>query len=107
MRTATRANAREVDAWCVYLLRCGDGSLYCGVTNDLAKRLSAHRAGTGARYTRGRGPLRLVYQERAADRSAALSREHAIKQLSREEKLVLVRTARPKRKTGRRPVRAS
>ncbi len=95
------ASVRDGDAWCVYLLRCGDGSLYCGVTNDLSKRLSAHRAGTGARYTRGRGPLRLVYQERAADRSAALSREHAVKQLSREEKLALVRAARPKRKSAR------
>ena len=101
MRTASRATAREGEAWCVYLLRCGDGSLYCGVTNDLIKRLAAHRAGTGARYTRGRGPLRLVYQERAVDRSAALSREHAIKQLSRVEKLALVRSARPMRKSAR------
>ena len=75
--------------WCVYLLRCGDGTLYAGMTNDLDKRLMAHRAGKGARYTRGRGPLKLVYSEPVADRSAALKREHALKQLPRREKLRL------------------
>ncbi len=79
------------DGWCVYLLRCGDGALYCGVTNDLAARLAAHRAGKGARYTRGRGPLRLVWCEPAEGKGAALRREHAVKRLSTAGKRALVR----------------
>jgi putative endonuclease len=85
--------------WCVYLLRCGDGSLYAGITNDLDKRLAAHKAGRGARYTKGRGPLRVVFCEAAADKSAALKREHALKRMPRREKLALVRflDRRPRR----------
>jgi len=75
----------------VYLLRCGDGSLYTGITNDLARRLAAHRAGKASAYTRSRRPLRLVYREPARDRSAALRREAAIKRLTREAKLELIR----------------
>jgi predicted GIY-YIG superfamily endonuclease len=77
--------------WCVYLLRCGDGSLYAGITNDLEKRLAAHRSGRGARYTKGRGPLRVVFREEVADKSAALRREHALKRMPRRQKLALVR----------------
>ena len=77
--------------WQVYLLLCGDGTLYAGVTNDVTRRLAAHRAGKGARYTRGRGPLRLVHQEPAPDRSAAQMREAALKKLPRHAKLKLVR----------------
>ena len=76
--------------WFVYLLRCGDGSLYCGITDDVQRRLEAHRAGKGAKYTRGRGPLELVYTEECEDHSAALKREVAIKRLSRNEKLKLI-----------------
>jgi putative endonuclease len=79
--------------WCVYLLRCGDDSLYAGVTNDLFRRLEAHRKGRGARYTRGRGPLQLVHCEPVKNRSAALRREHALKRLNRREKLALVDAA--------------
>jgi putative endonuclease len=75
----------------VYLLRCGDDSLYCGITNDVAARLAAHVAGKGARYTRGRGPLELVLARRCADKGAALRLEHAIKQLDRSQKLALDR----------------
>ena len=67
--------------WVVYILECGDNSLYTGITNDLSTRLAAHRAGTGAKYTRGRGPLNLVFQEPAQDRSAATRRESEIKAL--------------------------
>ena len=70
----------------VYMLRCGDGTLYTGITDDVQKRLAAHRAGKGAKYTRGRGPLELVYQEELPDKSDALKREYAIKRLRREEK---------------------
>ncbi len=77
-------------SWSVYLLRCGDGTLYCGIAKDVGARLAQHRAGKGARYTKGRGPLELVHQERCADRSAALRREAAIKRLGRAAKLALI-----------------
>lgn len=77
-------------AWFVYVLRCGDGSLYTGIARDVQARLQMHRSGKGAKYTRGRGPLELVYTEQCADKSEALKRELAIKALSREEKLHLI-----------------
>ena len=73
-------------AWYVYMLRCGDGSLYTGITDDIAKRLSAHQAGKGAKYTRGRGPLELAYAQQVSDKSGALRREYALKQLKKKEK---------------------
>lgn len=73
----------------VYLLRCRDGSLYTGITNDLTRRLVAHRAGKASAYTRSRRPLRLAYRETLPDRSAALRREAAIRRLTRAEKLAL------------------
>ena len=77
-------------SWYVYMLRCGDNTLYTGVTGDVDRRLAAHRAGKGAKYTRGRGPLELVYVEEVSDKSAALRREYQIKRLSREEKERLI-----------------
>lgn len=76
------------------MLRCGDGTLYVGISNRLEARLEAHRTGKGARYTRGRGPLELVYTERAESRGEALRREYALKQLDREAKLKLLRPRR-------------
>jgi predicted GIY-YIG superfamily endonuclease len=76
-------------AWSVYLLRCGDGTLYCGIALDVAARLKQHQEGKGAKYTRGRGPLELVYREVCGTRVAALRRERAIKRLRREVKLRL------------------
>lgn len=76
--------------WKLYILRCGDGSLYTGITTDVEKRLEAHRSGKGAKYTRGRGPLELVYSEECGDHSAALKREIEIKALPREEKQKLI-----------------
>lgn len=73
----------------VYLLRCRDGSLYTGVTNDLSRRLESHNIGKASAYTRSRRPLALAYQEEWPDRSAALKREAAIRRLSRAEKLAL------------------
>ena len=75
--------------WFVYILRCGDGSLYTGITDDVQRRLEMHRSGKGAKYTRGRAPLELVYREECGDHSAALKREAEIKKMSREEKLKL------------------
>lgn len=77
-------------AWILYILRCGDKTLYTGITNDLAKRLQAHRCGKGAKYTRGRGPLRLVYKEEHPHKSAALKRERAVKALSRSAKTAMI-----------------
>ena len=77
-------------SWLVYVLRCGDGTLYTGVTNDLDRRLVAHRSGRGARYVAGRLPLEVAYTEGAAGRGAALRREAAIKRLRRAEKLRLL-----------------
>lgn len=78
--------------WYVYILKCGDGTLYTGITDDVSARLQAHREGKGAKYTRGRGPLELVYQEIAENHSAAAKREWQIKQLKKQEKLVLCST---------------
>jgi predicted GIY-YIG superfamily endonuclease len=77
--------------WYVYILRCGDGTLYCGSTDDVQRRFATHAAGKGAKYTRGRGPLELVYSEECESCSAALKREHAIKRLKRSEKLELIK----------------
>ena len=76
--------------WTVYMLECADQTLYTGITNDLERRLAEHEAGKGARYTKGRGPLRLVYQEICASRAEASRRETAIKLLSRAKKLRLL-----------------
>ncbi len=76
--------------WRVYLLRCGDGTLYAGATNDLRARVAAHSRGKGGRYTRSRLPVTLVWSRPARDRGDALRREAALKRLSREEKLRLV-----------------
>lgn len=76
--------------WYLYILQCGDGSLYTGITTDVEKRLEAHRSGKGAKYTRGRLPLELKYREACGTHSDALKRELEIKHLSREEKLALI-----------------
>ena len=77
----------------VYLLRCGDGSLYTGITNDLSQRLASHESGKGSAYTRSRRPVSLAYHEVVRGRSAALKREAAIRRLTRVEKLALCSAA--------------
>ena len=76
--------------WRVYMLRCADGSLYTGITTDIDRRLGEHGNGAGAKYTRARLPVALVYEENCASRSDANRREAAIKSLPRREKLRLV-----------------
>lgn len=76
-------------AWHLYLLRCGDGTLYCGIALDVQARLVQHRAGKGAKYTRGRGPLELVYSEPCGTRAQALKRERHVKRLPRGAKLAM------------------
>ena len=95
--------AQVTQRWQVYIVRCADGTLYTGVTLNVARRITEHngvRANgiravreTGARYTRSRRPVKLVYQEKAANRSAACKREYRIKQLNRCEKLALIGAA--------------
>jgi putative endonuclease len=80
--------------WFVYIVRCADRSLYTGITTDANRRVEQHNCGRGARYTRARCPVRLVYLESAGDRGAALRREHEIKRMSPGEKRRLVRLAR-------------
>ncbi len=88
------AKAAE-DSWFVYLLRCADDSLYTGITNDVDRRCQQHNAGTGARYTRSRLPVELVYRESQTSRSLALKRELAIKRLTRPKKEALIRECLP------------
>ena len=75
--------------WVVYILECADGTLYTGITNDLERRIDAHKSGKGAKYTRGRAPFTLLHAETRASRSLALKRESEIKSLDRAAKLQL------------------
>lgn len=77
----------------MYILECKDGSLYTGITDRLEHRLAAHRTGKGAKYTKGRGPLKLRYLENCTDHSAALRREIQIKQMTKKQKQALCETA--------------
>lgn len=72
--------------WFVYILRCGDGTLYTGITNDLKRREAQHNSGVASRYTRSRRPVKIIYQEACGSRSAALKKEYAVKSLSRKGK---------------------
>jgi len=85
---------RAAEIWFVYVLQCADGTLYTGITKDLARRCQQHNAGTASRYTRSRRSVKLVYQEPQRGQSLALKREAAIKKLTRREKLALIRGAR-------------
>ena len=76
--------------WFVYILRCSDDTLYTGMTDDVPRRVEVHNAGKGAKYTRGRGPLTVVYQEAYSDRASASRREWEIKQLTKQEKEILI-----------------
>ena len=76
-------------SWYVYMVRCRDNSLYTGYTNDPDRRLAVHNAGKGAKYTKSRLPVQLVYREECPDKSTALKREYAIKRLTKAEKEVL------------------
>ena len=72
--------------WYLYILRCGDNSLYTGITTDVEKRFAVHCSGRGAKYTRGRGPLMLVYREAVGSYSEALKRERSVKSMKRNQK---------------------
>ncbi len=89
--------------WWVYLLRCGDGTLYCGIALDVEARLKQHQDGKGAKYTRGRGPLALVYREACGTKAEALRRERVIKRMSRAVKLRLCVPGASRRAVRSRP----
>ena len=76
--------------WTVYILRCADGTLYTGITNNLSRRIAKHESGQGAKYTKGRGPFQLVFEEVFQSRGLASKRENKIKALDRKTKLLLV-----------------
>jgi putative endonuclease len=86
-KKATRRSCR----WILYILKCSDGTLYTGITNDLTRRVAQHNKGTASRYTRGRRPVTVVHQEPCRGRSRALKKEYAVKQLSRREKEEYIR----------------
>ena len=77
--------------WTVYILRCADNTLYTGITDDVDRRIALHNDGKGAKYTRGRGPVSICYQEYCEDKGQALRREYEIKAMSREQKLSLIK----------------
>ena len=81
---------RKMEDNYTYILRCSDGSLYTGWTNHLERRVTAHQSGRGAKYTKSRRPVELVYWEKFSTKAEAMSREAAIKQLSRKDKLALI-----------------
>lgn len=83
------AGSDTAESWTVYILRCADGTLYTGVTNDLARRLAMHEKGTGAKYTRGRAPYEVLHTEVFSTRGDALRREAGIKALGKNDKLAL------------------
>ena len=87
--------------WYLYILRCADNTLYTGITTDVEKRLEAHRSGKGAKYTRGRAPLELVYRETCGSHSEALKRELSVKALAREEKQKLIEAGQKPEKPGK------
>ena len=80
----------ENENWYVYILLCRDGTLYTGITNDIKKRMLAHEKGKGAKYTKGRGPFKLVYENTFNNQSTAMKEENRIKKLSKVQKLKLV-----------------
>jgi putative endonuclease len=84
-------------AWIVYILQCADGTLYTGITNDIEHRIAKHVAGKGAKYTRGRGPYKLLFSETCSTKSRALRRETEIKALTKAEKADLCATWQEKR----------
>ena len=82
----------KMSKWYIYILKCSNGSLYTGITNDVKRRFNEHKSGKGAKYTRAFGAKRIVFLECAKNRSKASKREAAIKKMSRKEKIGLIKT---------------
>jgi predicted GIY-YIG superfamily endonuclease len=88
---AAKKRKKKAAAWLLYVLKCGDGTLYTGITTDLPRRVQQHNDGTASRYTRSRLPVMLLFSEPCRNRSQALKKEYAMKQLSRKEKKAYIR----------------
>lgn len=88
----SKTKTKPATEWLVYILKCGDGSYYTGITNDLARRLKAHKAGTASKYTRSRLPVKVVCREMLPNKGQALRREMEIKKLTRAQKTLLINT---------------
>jgi len=106
LATPSPALCFRVMGWHVYILRCCDGTLYTGIAVDLQRRFEAHQRGVAAKYTRGRRPVTLAYQEPQPDRSSALKREAALRRLGRGGKMALM-AARPEARSSRKRARPS
>ena len=87
---AAKKRKKKAAAWMLYILKCRDGTHYTGITNDLPRRITQHNNGTASRYTRSRLPVRLMFSEPCRNRSQALKKEYAMKQLSRKEKITYI-----------------
>lgn len=96
--TITEKATKHLSSWIVYILECTDSTFYTGITNDLAERVRAHNLGKGGKYTRSRLPVVVKYKERRSTKGAALSREAAIKRLTRPEKVALISSRKPRTK---------
>lgn len=92
-----RLGTNKFKMYYCYILKCGDDTLYCGYTNNIERRIGVHNAGKGAKYTRTRLPVQLVYSEEYLTKSLAMKREYQIKQLSRTQKLQLIKNPPTKR----------
>ena len=88
---AELAKSKE-GSWCVYILKCSDNTYYTGITNNIKRRIQQHETNKGAKYTKGRGPFSLVYQNNCKNRSEASQKEYAIKKLTLTEKITLITT---------------
>ncbi len=99
IKERTSRNKLPVSRWYVYIVHCGDGSLYTGITTDVSRRCRQHNEGTASRYTRSRRPVKLVYQEVRRNQSSALKREVAIKSMNRHDKLAMIRVSKKLMKT--------
>jgi putative endonuclease len=97
-RSIREGTGRTTMPWTVYIVECADNTLYTGITTDIVRRMEAHLAGSGAKYTNRRGPFVVRYTEQQRTRSGALKREAAIKALARSAKLALIAASRPKRR---------
>jgi predicted GIY-YIG superfamily endonuclease len=91
---AEKLKKKKCVRWSLYILKCGDGTLYTGITNDLDRRVAQHNSGTASRYTRSRLPVTIIHREPCKNRSSALKKEYAMKQLSRTEKEAYIKKKR-------------
>lgn len=98
-KKASRRKKTSSGKWSLYILKCGDGSFYTGITNDLERRFKMHQAGKASRYTRSHGPVEMLYSEKCGDRSSALIRECEVKEWPRTRKEKLIKSRDGKRGT--------